>query len=154
MTTQDLESAVESLLALPFPPEEVREGDRFSGPSYHRDVLRASRDFWDDRSDEVVEAAEEEIEAAFTALVTALTARWGGPEPVYLEPYLWSEATVPEPIGGLCALATEMLVWPRPDAGRWVALSIGQADAEYPIWLMAAVGEGAHPRAASSDEPG
>jgi hypothetical protein len=45
-------------------------------------ALWASHDFWDDRSEEIVKAAEEEIGAAFQALVSALTARWGEPEPI------------------------------------------------------------------------
>ncbi|MEV5711458.1 hypothetical protein [Actinoallomurus sp. NPDC052274] len=145
MATQDLESIVGGLLALPFPRNETRQGDGVSGPGYHVRVLRASQDFWEDRSEEIVEAAEREIDAAFQALVTALTARWGGPEAIDLEPYLWSEDPVPEPISGLCQLSGEMLVWRQPEATRWVALTVGQGDPEFPIELLAAVGEAAIP---------
>lgn len=103
-------------------------------------VLKASRDFWDGRSEDVVEAAEEEIAAAFEALATALTSRWGGPEVVDLRPYLENEIPAPEPISELCQLSGEMFVW-HPGAGRWVALAVGQADSEFPILLLAAVGE-------------
>ncbi|MEU6041200.1 hypothetical protein ABZ801_37990 [Actinomadura sp. NPDC047616] len=104
-------------------------------------VLLASQDFWDDRSEETVEAAEEEIDAALHELVTALTARWGRPESIDLEPYLWGESPAPEPMQTLCVLSGEMLVWRRPDAGRWIALAVGQNDPEFPIELLAAVGE-------------
>jgi hypothetical protein len=139
MTTRDLESIVDDLFSLPFPRDETP--DRSGGPGYHLRVLRASQDFWDDRDEEIVEAAEEEIDAAFQALVTALTARWGDPETIDLEPYLWSEDPAPEPIIRLCQLSGSMLVWRRPEAGRWLALTVGQADPEFPIELLAAVGE-------------
>ncbi|MGW6500123.1 hypothetical protein [Nonomuraea angiospora] len=148
MTTEDRLSTVDDLLARPFPSEEERtvpargtwEGHHSSGRRHHMCVLKASRDFWDDRSEDVVEAAEEEIAAAFEALATALTSRWGGPEVVDLRPYLENEIPAPEPIGELCQLSGEMFVW-HPGAGRWVALAVGQADSEFPILLLAAVGE-------------
>ncbi|MFB9833669.1 hypothetical protein [Actinoallomurus acaciae] len=139
MTTRDLESIVDDLLSLPFPPPPPRD-DGSGGPGHHLRVLRASRDFWDDRDEEIVEAAEEEIDAALRALATALTARWGEPETIDLEPYLWSEDPAPEPIIRLCQVSGSMLVWRRP-AGRWLALTVGQADPEFPIELLAAVGE-------------
>ncbi|WP_344238768.1 hypothetical protein [Actinocorallia libanotica] len=144
MTSEDLHAAVEELLALPFPREDTRGEVRDSGPGYHVQVLQASRDFWDDRDEEIVEAAEEEIDAAFRALATALTARWGEPETVDLDPYLWSEEPAPEPLGRLSMLSGRMLVWRRPVPGRWVALAVGQADREFPIELLAAIGEEHH----------
>ncbi|MFF5262564.1 hypothetical protein ACFY4C_26815 [Actinomadura viridis] len=134
MPTHDLEAAVDGLLALPFPP------DGPDGPDCHVRVLQASQDFWEDRSEEIVEAAEEEIDAAFQALITAFTARWGRPETIDLDPYLWSEAPAPEPMSTLAQLSGEMLLWRRPGADRWVALTVGQADPEFPIELRAAVG--------------
>ncbi|MER6235571.1 hypothetical protein ABT185_05720 [Streptomyces clavifer] len=142
---------IESLLALPFPAGEESEdsGVRSSGPGHHLLILRASQDFWDDRSAERVEPAEQEIEAEFSALATALTERWGEPATVDLWPYLEEDAEgvpAPEPMGQLSNLAGSMQVWrPSPDApqagGRWVGLAVGQADPEFPIWLLAAVGE-------------
>jgi len=137
MSTADRFAIVEEMIALPF----SGEGDASGGAGYGLRVLLASRDFWDDRSGETVEAAEEEIDAALRELVAALTARWGEPESVDLEPYLWAESPVPEPIQTLCGLSGKMLVWQRPDAGRWLALAVGQADPEFPIQLLAAVGE-------------
>ncbi|RKS09271.1 hypothetical protein DFP74_5004 [Nocardiopsis sp. Huas11] len=168
MTTQDPRADVEGLLALPFPQEQEREGDRTSGPGYHVRVLRASRDFWDDPDAEVVEAAEAEIGAAFRGLAEALTARWGEPEQVDLTPYLHDEPfepplaepsdqreprgqdPVPEPIDLLCMLSSTMLLWRRPDEGRWVCLAVGQHDREFPIELLAAVGEAPIPRGPAS----
>ncbi|GAT70294.1 hypothetical protein PS9374_05976 [Planomonospora sphaerica] len=140
MATEDQGAIIENLLSLPFPQEHARAGNRSSGPGYHVRVLQASQDFWDDRVEETVEAAEEEIDTAYRELVAALTARWGSPETVDLEPYLWAEDPTPEPIDELCQLSGQMLVWRRPEAGRWVALAIGQADREFPIELLAAVG--------------
>ncbi|WP_406229574.1 hypothetical protein [Nocardia sp. NBC_01009] len=151
MATEDLRVIVEGLLTLGFPTEDARDGNRSSGPGHHVCVLRASQDFWNDRSEEVVEAAEEEIGAAFQELVTVLTARWGGPEAIDLGPFLWCEGPVPEPISRLCGLSGEMLVWRQPEAGRWVALTVGQGDPELPIELLVAVGEEPIPELESSD---
>jgi hypothetical protein len=141
MAKEDRLGIVDDLLVLPFPAEDTWEGDRSSGPGYHVRVLQASRDFWDDTSEEIVLAAQEEIDTALQAMLVALTARWGGPEPVDLEHYLWGESAVPEPVNQLCQISAEMLVWRRPDAGRWVALAVGQGDREFPIELLAAIGE-------------
>lgn len=116
-------------------------------------ILRASQDFWDDRSPELVEPAEQEIEAEFSAVATALTERWGEPDTVDLWPYLDLGGPAPEPMGQLCNLAGSMQVWRlppgeregggdgEPQGGRWLGLAVGQADPEFPIWLLAAVGE-------------
>lgn len=140
--TDDRLKVIDEVLAAPFPEARTETGEqRWGGPGYHWCVLKASGDFWDDRSEEVVEAAEEEIEAAHDALVTALRERWGDPREVDLTPFLMAEEPVPDPQGLLCNLAGGMLVWPRPD-GRWLAIAIGQADREFPIMLLAAVGAG------------
>jgi hypothetical protein len=139
MASRDPVVVVDDLLARPFPPEVTP--DRLSGPGYHVRVLRSSRDFWEDLGEEIVEAAEEEIGAAFQGVTTALTARWGRPETVDLTPYLWSEEPVPGPIDHLCMLSSTMLVWRLPETGRWIALTVGQQDPEFPIELLAAIGE-------------
>lgn len=141
MVTQDRLAIVDSLLALPFPQTNTHEGRRRSGPGYHVYGVRASRDFWDDRGEKAVEAAEEEIDAAFHVLATALTARWGEPHRVDLEPYLWSEDEAPEPMNQLSQLSGDMFVWRSPGAGRWVALAVGQGDREFPVELVLAIGE-------------
>ncbi|MFJ8868987.1 hypothetical protein ACIRD6_24875 [Streptomyces sp. NPDC102473] len=144
-TTEDRLALIDDVLAPPFPAGEESEdsGGRSSGPGHHLLILRASQDFWDDRSPELVEPAEQEIEAEFSVLATALSERWGEPETVELWPYLEREDTdaAPEPMGQLCNLAGSMQVWRVPGSTRWLGLAVGQADPEFPIWLLGAVGE-------------
>lgn len=143
MVLQDRLVIIDRLLTLPF-PRETKQGNRLcSGPGFHLCVLQASHSFWDDRSQETVETARAEIDAEFQAAATALTIRWGQPETVDLEPYLWRENAVPEPTIRLCQLSNEMLVWRPQNAGRWVALAVGQGDPELPIELLLAVSEAA-----------
>ncbi|MBO8185114.1 hypothetical protein [Streptomyces spirodelae] len=149
--TDDQLSTIDSLCTLPFPEQEGKSGKdgRWSGPGYHMAVLRESQDFWDDRSEEVVEAAERELEADLAVLAATLTDRWGSPQVVDLWPYLGfdTEAThdpdsvTPEPLLFLSGVAGDMRMWRLPDSGRWIALTIGQADPEWPFQLLAAVGE-------------
>ena len=145
-TTADRLARIDEVLTLPFPAGEESEdsGARSSGPGHHLLILRASQDFWDDRSPEFIEPAEQEIEAEFSVLASALSERWGEPETVDLWPYLeggeGSDAP-PEPMGQLCNLAGSMQVWRVPGSTRWTGLAVGQADPEFPIWLLAAVGE-------------
>ncbi|AEN10931.1 MULTISPECIES: hypothetical protein [unclassified Streptomyces] len=141
---------IDDILARPFPAGEESEdnGVRSSGPGHHLLILRAGKDFWDDRSTERAEESEEETEAEFSAVATALTERWGEPETVDLWPYLAQEdGPVAEPLGQLSNLAGSMQVWRppsgEPDGGKWLGLTVGQADPEFPIWLLAAVGEAA-----------
>lgn len=44
-------------------------------------------------------------------------------------------------MGFLCGVAGEVRVWRLRGAGRWVGLAIGQADPEWPLQLLVAVGE-------------
>ncbi|MFE4453916.1 hypothetical protein [Streptomyces sp. NPDC056796] len=146
-TTGDHLAQIDGILARPFPEGEESEdsGARSSGPGHHLLILRASQDFWDDRSPETVEPAEQEIEDGFSALATVLSERWGEPETVDLWPFLESDdegaGAVPEPMGQLCNLAGSMQVWRVPGGTRWLGLAVGQADPEFPLWLLAAVGE-------------
>ncbi|MFG2296318.1 hypothetical protein [Streptomyces sp. NPDC048603] len=138
---------VESLHAMPFPHTEEKAGDRWSGPGYRVAVLVESQDFWQDRSSESVEEAEESIEADLAGLAALLTERCGAPEAVDLGPYLGfdnpdPDFQAPEPMGFLCGLAGSMQVWRPPASDRWIALAIGQADPEWPLQLLAAFGEG------------
>ncbi|QSB13880.1 hypothetical protein JQS43_20360 [Natronosporangium hydrolyticum] len=140
MTTPDRLALIDTLLTRPFPEDPSREGYHTSGPGHHLHALQASPDFWADRSEEMLAAAESEIEAEHAALVAELTARWGGPEQVALDPVAVSDVPTPEPVAQLAQLSGEMLVW-RPDlADRWVGLAVGQGDPELPIVLFAAVG--------------
>ncbi|MEV4808156.1 hypothetical protein AB0K18_49930 [Nonomuraea sp. NPDC049421] len=149
MIMEDRLAAIDRLLACPFPSEEEQgapadkgyEGYRSSGPHSHLCFLKASQDFWDDRSEDVVEGAEKEIAAAFEEVAVALTSRWGRPEVVDLWPGLGDESSpVPEPVNELRNYSGTMSVW-YPGAGRWVALAVGQADPEFPVLLLAAIGE-------------
>lgn len=138
-------SVVDRLSVLPFPESESkpRATSEWGGPGYHLAVLRESQDFWEDRGEEVVEAAEREMEADLAALSDVLTARWGTPKPLDLAPYLSvdhpdPEFCAPEPLCLLSGVAGSLLVWRPPASGRWVGLSIGQADPEWPLQLLAA----------------
>ncbi|MHB9856767.1 hypothetical protein [Streptomyces sp. YIM S03343] len=83
-------SIIDGLSTLPFPGEEGRPGadGRWSGPGFHLAVIRESRDFWEDRSTVIVEAAERDLEADLAALAVMFTGRWGASETVDLWPYL------------------------------------------------------------------
>ncbi|GAA4583483.1 hypothetical protein GCM10023194_20920 [Planotetraspora phitsanulokensis] len=141
MVAEDRLAIVDGLLTLPFPGKDTHVGFRSTGPSYHVCVLQASQDFWNDRSEEIVETAQAEIDATLQSLVDALTVRWGGPEAIDLGPYPWSEGPTPEPMNQLCQLSGEMLIWRHLEVGRWVALAVGQSDPELPIELLVAVSE-------------
>ncbi|MEU7969704.1 hypothetical protein AB0D09_40660 [Streptomyces sp. NPDC049097] len=142
-------SIIDALVALPFPEQDGRSESQhgWSGPGYHIAVLRRSQDFWDAPGPQTVTAAEEELEADLTALVTVLAGCWGGPIMVDLWPYLGldnpdcPDIEVPEPLSSLCNLAGSMQVWRVPSTGRWLGLTIGQGDREFPFELLAAVGE-------------
>ncbi|WP_405797645.1 hypothetical protein [Streptomyces sp. NBC_01506] len=155
-STRDQLAMIDSLSARPFPErvEKGAGGGRWSGPGHHVVVLRESRDFWEERGEEIVAEAEREIEADHDALAAILTGRWGEPRTVDLSPYLSvgnpdadpdadpdPGFVAPEPMGFLCMLAGSMRVWRPAPAGRWIALAVGQADPEWPIQLLAAFGE-------------
>ncbi|WP_086822703.1 hypothetical protein [Allokutzneria sp. NRRL B-24872] len=76
-------------------------------------LLEASRDFFDDSSEDVINAAMAEVEAAYRELAAELTARWG-------EPTTWK--------GSVTA-------WRRES--DWLALSIRHEDKELPVELYA-----------------
>ncbi|MFE2876364.1 hypothetical protein ACFXG6_20130 [Streptomyces roseus] len=140
-------AAVDDLLARPFPAQELRweAHGTWGGPGYHLSVLRESQDFWEDRDEEIVEAATRELEADLAVLAAGLTVRWGNPETVDLEQYLGyddldPQHAVPEPLLFLSTVASTMQVWRPPDSDRWLALTIGQADPEFPLQLIAALG--------------
>ncbi|WP_416986100.1 hypothetical protein [Streptomyces sp. T028] len=142
-------SIVDALITQPFPEEKGRSKTEhgWGGPGYHIAVLRASQDFWEDRSPEIVEPAVQELEVDLAAVAEALTERWGSPATVDLWQYLgfddpdYPDVEVPEPLCSLSSLAVNMLVWPVPATGRWLGLTIGQGDRELPFELLAAVGE-------------
>ncbi|MFD7732152.1 hypothetical protein ACFV6F_17400 [Kitasatospora phosalacinea] len=138
-------AVVERLCALPFPAEAGRcwAPEGWGGPGFHLLVLQESQDFWDGRGPEVTGPAEQEIEDAEQALAALLTARWGAPESVDLWRHVDAAdpAPLPEPLEFLGMSSGSALVWRLPGAVRWVGLSIGQGDPEFPIQLLLAVGE-------------
>lgn len=145
-------SIIDALRALPFPEQDGQLGmrDGWGGPGHHIAVLRRSQDFWHARDPQTVTAAEEELEADLSALVTVLAGRWGSPSVVDLWTYLGLDdpdypnmEEPPEPLNSLCNLAGSMQMWQVPSTGRWLGLTIGQADREFPFELLAAVGEAA-----------
>ncbi|MEU9943451.1 hypothetical protein [Streptomyces lavendulae] len=159
-SAEELFHTVEYLHALPFPRQEERAGDRWGGPGHHLVVLVESQDFWEGRATELVEEAEQGVEADRAALAQLLTRRWGAPAALDLNPFqdsgrtgtatgtstdadtgLGFDAEEPEPFGFLSGVTSEVWVW-RPDGSdRWVGLAVGQADPEWPLQLLAAFGE-------------
>ncbi|WP_371675018.1 hypothetical protein [Streptomyces sp. NBC_01276] len=154
--TEELLHTVEDLHALRFPRQEERAGDRWGGPGYHLVVLVESQDFWEDRDTGLVEEAEAGVEADRAALAELLTRRWGAPATVDLGARAGSDGTgagthtdpdpdfdaeEPEPIGFLSGVTSTLQVWLPGGSGRWVGLAVGQADAEWPLQLLAAFGE-------------
>ncbi|MFF9689053.1 hypothetical protein [Streptomyces sp. NPDC014623] len=118
---------------------------RSSGPGHRLPTLRASRDPWDDRSCEPFEPAEQEIEAESGILVTASSEWWAEPVTVELRPYPERDEegadTAPEPTGQLCGPAGSTQVRRVPGGKRWLGSTAGQAGPEFPVRLLAAVGE-------------
>ncbi|MFI0964175.1 hypothetical protein ACH4S8_22590 [Streptomyces sp. NPDC021080] len=149
-------SIIDTLIAQPFPEGkgDVKTEHGWSGAGFHMAVLRETQDFWEDRSPEIVEPAVQELEVDLTALAGILTGRWGDPTTVDLWPYLGLDdpdypdtEPAPEPLLSLCGLAANLLAWRIPSTGRWLGLTIGQADREFPFELLAAVGgESSFPR--------
>lgn len=140
-------SIIDSLSALPFPELETSMDQRFgwSGPGYHLAVLHESRDFWDERSPEILVMAESELAANLSALAAVLSERWGGAETVDLWPYLTLDdveptTVAPEPLDYLSTVANSMQVWRLPEIPRWLGLTIGQSDREFPFQLLVAFG--------------
>lgn len=141
MTTEEYLSTIDALLAQPFPEMNFVDVTGCGGPEHHMRVLRVSRDFWDD--DDGQAWAEADLRACLDALAAGLTMRWGDPLIVNLGPYLSAGCegvVVPEPLDLLSQLAVSMQVWSLRDCDRWLALTIGQADKELPLELLAAVG--------------
>ncbi|MEV7147713.1 hypothetical protein AB0O05_14595 [Streptomyces sp. NPDC093084] len=63
-------SIIDGLISQPLLEESSRPGTsgRCSGPGFHVAVFHESRDFWDDRSTEIAQAAGREREADLAAL--------------------------------------------------------------------------------------
>ncbi|MFF2119611.1 hypothetical protein ACFVXH_20015 [Kitasatospora sp. NPDC058184] len=147
-SVDDQLSVLDSLLAAPFPERaDTRTEHGWGGPGHQLAVLRASRDFWDAPGPETVTEAEEELEADLTALTAVLADRWGAPDTIDLWSHLgydqpdFADTDGPEPLVSLASLVFHLPVWRVPSTGRWVGLIIGQADREFPLELLVAIGE-------------
>ncbi|MFF4344395.1 hypothetical protein ACFY00_31290 [Kitasatospora sp. NPDC001540] len=142
MTTEEYLATIDALTVLPFPEVTHVDASGCGGPEHHVRELQVSRDFWDDDGRARVDA-EADLRARLDDLAACLTARWGRAFVVDLGPYLSAGCEgepVPEPLDHLSQQAVSMQAWPLPDRGRWLALTIGQADKELPLVLLAAVG--------------
>ncbi|MFF4424644.1 hypothetical protein ACFY04_28365 [Streptomyces sp. NPDC001549] len=134
---------IDGMITQPFPAADFDDATGYGGPACRVRVLRASRDFWDDEYHRALHQADAEMSAVLGALAAALTVRWGDP----LTVGLWSHPEAgfdgqraPELIERLSQSACSMQVWPVPDSGRWIGLTVGQHDTELPLELMAVVG--------------
>ncbi|MEW9516272.1 hypothetical protein [Streptomyces tubercidicus] len=124
-----------------FPAVPGRSAMVESGPGYHIAGLRVSEEFWDADAAEVAEA-EEEFTAELSALVQALSLRWGAPETVDLTAQLERSAQglpVRPPLDTLCGYVPRMHGWRVQ--GRWIGVGVGQGARELPFQLLVAVGE-------------
>ncbi|MBR7832076.1 hypothetical protein KDL01_02330 [Actinospica durhamensis] len=135
--------AIEDALIQPFPTRMQRHEAGSSTPSHHELILQCSEEFWEERSAEVFEAAEAEVEKGRQELSRQLAVRWGGPETLDLERYFQPamDGLLPEPLAYLGIYALHAFVWCRPEAGRWLALAIVKHDTELAYELVAVVGE-------------
>ncbi|WP_327153350.1 hypothetical protein [Streptomyces tubercidicus] len=142
MTLDEHLTLIDRLRLREFPAVPGRSGMVESGPGYHIAGLRVSEEFWDADAVEVAEA-EEEFTAELTALVHALSLRWGAPETVDLTAQLERSAqglSVRPPLDTLCGYVPRMHGWRVQ--GRWIGVGVGQGARELPFQLVAAIGEG------------
>ncbi|MBL1094406.1 MULTISPECIES: hypothetical protein [Streptomyces] len=141
MTLDEQLTTIDRLRLREFPAQRVRSAPAESGPGFHIADLRISQDFWDADLTELAEA-EEEFEAALTALVQALSLRWGEPQVLDLAGVLERTAQglpVRPPLDTLCGFVPRMYGWRVAD--RWIGVGVGQGDRELPLQLLVAVGE-------------
>ncbi|MFA7767893.1 hypothetical protein [Streptomyces sp. NRRL S-448] len=133
---------IDGMIAQPFPAADFDDATGYGGPACRVRVLHASQDFWDDEYHRALNRADAEMSADLGALAAALTVRWGDPLTVDLWSYLeagFDGKRAPELIERLSQSACSMQVWPVPDSGRWIGLTVGQHDTELPLELMAVV---------------
>ena len=144
VSPEDWLDAIDDALIRPFPTRQRRHVTGLGAPGQHELILQRSEEFWEERSAELFEAAEAEIEIARQELARELSGRWGAPETLVLEPYfkaVMADLPVPEVLAYLGTYAPDALIWRRPEAGRWLALSIMKQDTELPYELVAMVGD-------------
>ncbi|MFG2490927.1 hypothetical protein ACGFSD_07670 [Streptomyces caniferus] len=142
MTIDAYLATIDRLRLQDFPAVPGRSAMVESGPGFHIAGLRVSQEFWDADLAEVAETAEE-FEAELSALVAALSLRWGEPRTVDLVKELERTARglpVRPPLDTLCGYVPRMHGW-RVQS-RWIGVGVGQGGRELPFQLLVAVGEG------------
>ncbi|MFJ9470008.1 hypothetical protein [Streptomyces caniferus] len=142
MTIDAYLATIDRLRLQDFPAVPGRSAMVESGPGFHIAGLRVSQEFWDADLAEVAETAEE-FEAELSALVAALSLRWGEPRTVDLVEELERTARgmpVRPPLDMLCGYVPRMHGWRV--RSRWIGVGVGQGGRELPFQLLVAVGEG------------
>ncbi|MFG2092554.1 hypothetical protein [Streptomyces sp. NPDC048612] len=141
MTFDEYPTVIDQIRLRDFPAVPVRSATVESGPGHHIAGLRVSGEFWDADRAEAAET-EEEFTAELTALVQALSLRWGTPETLDLTPQLERSAQglpVPPPLDTLCGYVPRMHGWRV--RGRWIGVGVGQGSPELPLHLLVAMTE-------------
>ncbi|GLW15366.1 hypothetical protein Stsp01_21090 [Streptomyces sp. NBRC 13847] len=141
MTLDEQLTAIDLWRARDFPAGRVRSAMAESGPGFHIAALRTGPDLWDADPAEAAEV-EEEFADGLTALVQALSLRWGPAEAVDLTAHLERQAQglpVRPPLDTLCGYVPRMHGWRV--RGRWIGVGVGQGGPELPRQLLVAVGE-------------
>lgn len=132
------------LLIRGFGQGEELDKDVFGAPDFHGVALRSSRDFWDGRSTEVWEAADQDIEDARAALIGRLTERWGSPLTLDASPFLFPEQESVAPVlSHLANWGDAAQAWLLPATEHFLAVAVCQSDTEFPLELTAIVGRAA-----------
>lgn len=144
-------AAVERLASAPYEPpwaDGVDPGRSGSGADFAIVALRVSPDFYESGEGgegddgERHAAAVDAYETELWGVVHALDARWGAHTAVELTPYAdryLADQPVPPFYAALCELGYfgDLQTWRVGE--RLVAVGVGQADAEEPVVLFAAV---------------
>ncbi|MFE1175333.1 hypothetical protein [Streptomyces sp. NPDC058773] len=141
MTIDEHLTVIDRIRLREFPAAPGRSATVESGPGFRIAGLRVSGEFWDADVTEVTET-EEEFTAELTALVQALSLRWGPPETVDLTACLERTAQglpVRPPLDTLCGYVPRMHTWRVQ--GRWIGVGLGQGARELPFHLLVAVAE-------------
>ncbi|MEU5822987.1 hypothetical protein [Streptomyces sp. NPDC047803] len=121
MTTAHHLRLIDGMRTREFPAERVRSGSGVSGPGYHVVYLHPDEVWEDDEAARLERRAQ--CVADHEALVTLLTSRWGGPEPVSLfsaRERMVSGEEIPTPWADTVAGCEYLQLWHIEE--RWIAL--------------------------------
>ncbi|MCY9786460.1 hypothetical protein KIK06_21445 [Nocardiopsis sp. EMB25] len=136
-------SHIDEALATPFPTRSVGNGPHVSGPGFHLSTLALSRDFWEDRSPEIVDAALASVEAERDQVVAALARRWGPAQRLDTATFrdvVDEGEPIPDHFHELSYAVDDPPFWRHRPIDRWLGLAIVQHDSELPFLLYAVVG--------------